>query len=363
MLRLLARPVVCVGTVCLILHRGSSGVMLAQPTVPTTRIAPRGEVLELSEFMLYVANLDRSIAFYRDVIGLELPPRPNPPAWTADPEVLRIHNTVGGAYRVATHKLPGAPASSGLELVEYRDLAREPVQPQIQDVGAATIILFVHDLDSLFARLKQSGARVVTASGAPVAVTSDGARTRAVIVKDPDGSLVELRQIGPAPQTGDTSSRNVVDTRFAITVADAEKAAHFYRDVLGCELDSATPFSGDRTLMDLTGTRGAQMRKSTLRVPGGSFLLEFLEFKGIERKNIRPAEALRSGVYVLPGVGALKFDVRDMRSLVKTMRSAGATVVSAGGEAIEHVHNRDTHAVVRDPNDLFIQLAQRNAPQ
>src|SRR5580693_2229773 len=215
MLRRLARTVMCVGAVCLILDRGSSDVMLAQTSGSTARIVPQGEVLELSEFMLYVANLDRSIAFYRDVVGLELPPRPNPPAWTADPEVLRIHNTVGGAYRVATHKLPGAPASSGLELVEYRDITREPVQPQIQDVGAATIILFVHDVDSLFARLKQSGARVVTASGAPVA--------------------------------GETSSRNVVDTRFAITVADAETAAHFYRDVLGCELDSATPFSGDRT--------------------------------------------------------------------------------------------------------------------
>src|SRR3984957_2686523 len=227
MLRLLARLVACVGTVCLILQCVPGGVTLAQTSQATARIAPGGEVLELSEFMLYVANLDRSIAFYRDVVGLELPPRPNPPAWTADPEVLRIHNTVGGAYHVATHKLPGAPASSGLELVEYRDIAREPVRPQIQDVGAAAIILFVHDVDSLFARLKLSGAQVVTASGAPVAVTSDGVMTRAVIVKDPDGSLVELRQIRSAQQTGDASSRNVVDTRFAITVADAEKAGAF----------------------------------------------------------------------------------------------------------------------------------------
>jgi catechol 2,3-dioxygenase-like lactoylglutathione lyase family enzyme len=353
----------CVGAVCLILQWSSSGVTLAQASEPTARIAPKGEVLELSEFMLYVANLDRSIAFYRDVIGLELPPRPNPPAWTADPEVLRIHNTVGGAYRVATHKLPGAPATSGLELVEYKGIGREPVQPRIQDVGAATIILFVRDVDALLARLKKSGAPVVTASGAPVTITTEGTRTRAVIVKDPDGSLVELRQIGPVLPTNDPSSRNVIDTRFGITVADAEKAAHFYRDVFGFELDSTTPFSGDKNLMDLTGTRGAQMRTSTLRVSGSSFLLELLEFKGIERKNIRPADALRSGIYVLPGVGALKFNVRDMRSLVKTLRSAGSTVVSTGGEMIEHVHNRDTHAVVRDPNDLFVQLAQRNAPQ
>ena len=362
-LRVLGRVMACAGTVCLILQSGSSGVMLAQTARSTDGIAPRGEVLELSELMLYVANLDRSITFYRDVIGLELPRGLNPPVWTADPEVLRIHNTIGGAYRVATHKLPGAPATSGLELVEYKDIAREPVQPRIQDVGAATIILFVRDVDSVFARLKKSGAPVVTASGAPLAITTDGTPTRAVIVKDPDGSLVELREIGPALQKSDPPSSNVVDTRFGITVADAEKAAHFYRDVFGCELEGTTPFSGDENLMDLTGTRGAQMRKSTMRVSGGSFLLELLEFKGIERRNIRPADSLRSSVYVLPGVAALKFNVRDMQSLVKTVRSVGATVVSAGGEAIEHVHNRDTHAVVRDPNDLFVQLAQRNAPQ
>ena len=362
-LRVLGRLMVCAGTVCLIIQSASTGMMLAQATRSSPRIAPRGEVLELSELMLYVANLDRSITFYRDVIGLELPRGLNPPVWTADPEVLRIHNTIGGAYRVATHRLPGAPATSGLELVEYKDIAREPVQPRIQDVGAATIILFVRDVDSVFARLKKSGAPVVTASGAPLAITTDGTPTRAVIVTDPDGSLVELREIGPALQKSDPPSSNVVDTRFGITVADAEKAAHFYRDVFGCELEGTTPFSGDENLMDLTGTRGAQMRKSTLRVSGGSFLLELLEFKGIERRNIRPADSLRSSVYVLPGVAALKFNVRDMRSLVKTLRSAGSTVVSAGGEAIEHVHNRDTHAVVRDPNDLFVQLAQRNAPQ
>jgi catechol 2,3-dioxygenase-like lactoylglutathione lyase family enzyme len=246
-LRMLAGAVVCAGTVCLILQSGSSGVMLAQTTRSTPRIAPRGEVLELSELMLYVANLDRSIVFYRDVIGLELPPRLNPPAWTADPEVLRIHNTVGGAYRVATLTLPGAPATSGLELVEYKDIAREPVQPRIQDVGAATIIVFVRNVDSLFARLKKSGTPVVTASGAPVAITTDGATTRAVIVKDPDGSLVELRQIGPALQTSDPPSSNVAGTRFGITVADAEKAAHFYRDMFGCELDGTTPSAETRT--------------------------------------------------------------------------------------------------------------------
>jgi catechol 2,3-dioxygenase-like lactoylglutathione lyase family enzyme len=327
-----------------------------------SRSAADSPVLELSEFMLYVANLDRSIAFYRDVIGLELPPRSGPPPWTADPDVLRVHNTIGGAYRVATLKLPGAPASSGLELVEYRGINRQPVRPRIQDVGTATIILTVRDLDAMLARVKASGASIVTAAGRPVTLQLDGVETRAVIVKDPDGSLVELREaVGPDQPT--TTSPDVISTRFGITVRNVQKASQFYHDVFGFEIERVTPFSSERNLLDLVGTPRAQLRRSLLRVPGSSFIVEFLEFKRIQQKNIRPVDALRSGVYVLPGVGALKLNVRDMRSLVATLQSDGATIVSAGGKMVEHVHNRDTHVVVRDPNDLFVQLSQRNAPQ
>lgn len=365
MSRWVARSAVSAVAMCLALFSSiwcPDSMAFAGTPQSGAQAASDSPVRELSEFMLYVSNLDRSITFYRDVIGLELPARSSPPPWTADPDVLRIHNTIGGSYRVATLKLPGAPASSGLELVEYRDINRQPVRPRIQDVGTATIILTVRDLDRMFARVKASGAPIVTVAGRPVRLDIDGVKTRAVIVKDPDGSLVELRE-AMAPGQPATAAREVLDTRFGITVADAEKAARFYRDVFGFAIEQTTPFSGDANLMDLVGTPGAQLRRSLLRVPGSSFIVEFLQFKGIERKNVRPAEALRAGVYVLPGVGALKLNVRDMSSLVGTLKSDGATIVSAGGELVEHVHNRDTHVVVRDPNDLFVQLSQRNAPQ
>jgi hypothetical protein len=55
----------------------------------------------------------------------------------------------------------------------------------------------------------------------------------------------------------------------------------------------------------------------------------------------------------------LKLSVRDMRALVSTLNEDGSSVVSAGGEMIGHVHGRNTCAVVRDPNDYFIQLSHR----
>jgi catechol 2,3-dioxygenase-like lactoylglutathione lyase family enzyme len=365
MSRSVTRTALCALAVCLLLCSGvwfPDGTGLAGTPQSAVQAEPDSPVLELSEFMLYVGNLDRSIAFYRDVIGLELPPRAGPPPWTADPDVLRVHNTIGGAYRVATLKLPGAPPSSGLELVEYRGINRKPVRPRIQDVGAATIILTVRDLDAIWARVKASGASVATTGGGPVTVSLDGVNTRAVMVKDPDGSLVELRETAGTDQPGGPSG-NVIDTRFGITVTDADKAARFYRDVFGFAIERTTPFTENKQLLDLVGTPGARLRRSLLRVPGGSFIVEFIELEGIKRSNVRPADALRRGVYVLPGVGALKLNVRDMRSLVGKLESDGSTIVSAGGHMIEHVHNRDTHVVVRDPNDLFVQLSQRNAPQ
>ncbi len=354
-------------TMCLMLFSGSgSRDSMGFADTPQSALPPASDspVLELSEFMLYVGNLDRSIAFYRDVIGLQLPARSGPPRWIADPDVLRIHNTIGGAYRVATFKLPGAPSSSGLELVEYRGINRRPVRPRIQDVGTATIILTVRNLDATFARVKASGAPIVTTAGHPVTLDLEGVETRAVMVKDPDGSLVELREAVASGQPS-RASGGVVDTSLGITVADAGKASRFYRDVFGFTIEPMTPFSLAQkdNLLHLLGTPGAQLRMSLMRVPHSAFTVEFLELKGIERKNIRPADALRKGVYVFPGIGALKLNVRDIRALVVTLESDGAIIVSAGGELIEHVHHRDTHVVVRDPNGLFVQLSQRNAPQ
>jgi len=191
-----------------------------------------------------------------------------------------------------------------------------------------------------------------------MATTSGGIRNRGVLLSDPDGLFLELRQAEPAAAASEQAARHVIGARVCLTVGDAQKVASFFRAVFGFE-GSVTPFAPDDGLMGFGGR--VQFRRATLHVPGSPLVVELLEFKGIERKNVRSLEALRDGVYVFPGVATLKLNVRDMQSIVRKVQTAGATIVSAGGQPVERIADLHTQVVIKDPNDLFIYFSQRYA--
>ena len=55
--------------------------------------APAGDVVGSGNFDHIVTNLDKSIEFYRDVLGLELPGGAQP--FGAKPEIMQLGNTPG----------------------------------------------------------------------------------------------------------------------------------------------------------------------------------------------------------------------------------------------------------------------------
>src|SRR4029079_1928114 len=120
---------------------------------------------------------------------------------------------------------------TGVEIVEVKKAEGRPVERRVQDSGAFTVIVLVRDIDAVFAKLQQAGAPVVTAGGKPMAVGAG--KTRAVIVKDPDGHFVELDQLDPLPATTAPETANVLGVRVRLTVDDGDKAMQLYRDVLG----------------------------------------------------------------------------------------------------------------------------------
>ena len=85
-------------------------------------------------------------------------------------------------------------------------------------------------------------------------------------------------------------------------------------------------------------------------MPGTAFSITAIEFKDIERKS--HGTRLQD-----PGTAMLQLMVGDVDSLLKRLKAGGAAVVSVGGEAVTMGALR--LAVVRDPNNLFLELIQR----
>src|ERR1019366_3830310 len=248
-------------------------------------------------------------------------------------------NTPGAQNRIAVMRVPGS--TLGVELIEYKDIDRKPAHPRFQDPGAANLAVRVRDIDAVMAKLKSSGAKIITAAGGPVAI---GTASRNVFVQDPDGFVVEIAQPVPQPEEG---ASNLLGANFEATVMDTEATVKFYRDLLGFQLKVGESFNNNKVMAETAGAPGAQFRQSSGTIPGSTVRITFIEFKDIERKPLHTR--LQD-----PGTAMLQLRVRDVDSLMKTLKAGGAEIISAGGVAVTRGNNR--LAIVRDPNNLFLEL-------
>jgi catechol 2,3-dioxygenase-like lactoylglutathione lyase family enzyme len=300
-------------------------------------------VIGLGNFSHIVADMDRSVAFYRDGLGLELsqPLRP----FDANETIMRLGNIMGAQTRYTALKIPGS--AMAVELIEYKNIDRQPVRPRFQDPGTGTLSVGVRDVDNTLAKLKQHGGRVITVSGAPAEI---GGRSRIVFLQDPDGFIVELAQrIASSAATPDAPG-DVFGASFELTIGDTDKTVAFYRDLLGLQPTVGQSFNGDKLMADTAGTPGAQFRQSRVQIPGSSDAIRLIEFRNIDRKPL--GTRLQD-----PGMAMLQVMVRDVDSALRRLKAGGAPVVTIGGEPVNMGPLRI--AVVRDPNNLFLELIQR----
>jgi catechol 2,3-dioxygenase-like lactoylglutathione lyase family enzyme len=136
-----------------------------------------------------VRDMDDSLRFYRDVLGLEthfdtVLDGPYLPV------VLALDvTTIRAVYLVI-------PGGGFVELLEYRDLERMPAASRPCDYGAGHLCFYVEDIDDIVDRAHGAGFR--TRSDGPVDITAGpNAGARSVYLLDPDGYPVELFQRPP----------------------------------------------------------------------------------------------------------------------------------------------------------------------
>jgi catechol 2,3-dioxygenase-like lactoylglutathione lyase family enzyme len=133
-----------------------------------------------------VSNLERSLAFWRDVLGLEFSHTAHQKGELAE----EITGIPGAELKLAVLK---TPAGHKIELLEYlapADRKRPNLRPC--DVGSVHVALLVDDLGAALGRIAACGWKT---SGQPQILTKGpNAGKRVVYVRDPDGTTIELMQ-------------------------------------------------------------------------------------------------------------------------------------------------------------------------
>jgi catechol 2,3-dioxygenase-like lactoylglutathione lyase family enzyme len=231
-------------------------------------------------FTSFVEDMDRSLAFYHDAFGMDVPTLPasgQRPYNQPNPGLFKFFDIDGAKERHQSARIPNAPVT--VEFMEIQQVPHQTIPLRIQDPGNATLVLIVRDVDAALARATQAKATIVTPGGKPVTLANSA---EAVLIKDIDGRFIELLQL-PSPLNGNS---DIGGMRLMITVNDIGQTLKAYRDVLGFKVDGETKFAPDAPMRALTGLSKAEVRSAIVQAPGSQLSIQFVEFQGVDRKPL-----------------------------------------------------------------------------
>jgi len=138
---------------------------------------------------IIVKNLDKSIYFYHDLLGLEFQNEPSP--WFSGPELEQGVGVPGGSLRQVSLSAGG---DAVVELIEYGNRPADNDTPIQQNyLGAMHVALRVDDAVATKAALEAKGVKFLS----DVNVVDEGVLSgwRWVYLYDPDGIVVEMVEV------------------------------------------------------------------------------------------------------------------------------------------------------------------------
>ena len=149
-----------------------------------------GRTLEFGHVGLHVADLERSVAYYRDIIGLEVVDR----LVRDEPYLAQVTGYPDISLAIAL--LVEARSRVMLELIEYPHELGTTIDTATANRGTAHVCFVVDDVDAIYERAVAAGYGAVNPPVTPThGMWIDG---RSVYMLDPDGIRVELVARGPS---------------------------------------------------------------------------------------------------------------------------------------------------------------------
>ncbi|HEV8295814.1 MAG TPA: VOC family protein [Acidimicrobiales bacterium] len=280
--------------------------------------------------------LDRSLAFYCDLVGLKQSTRTAPT--TPQP---------GGAFGLDQVQwdawiLQGDKGNEGvvLDLLEWK--VPTPVGEPARDATTAgfnRLCIATADLDAMHARLVAAGADCWTA---PTDLhLGDGATARMFVCGDPDGTQIEF--------VAGSSTRL---SHIAINCADFARSQHYYRDVIGLQpARELNPPRQPGVLFRIAGEM--ELRTELLRDPVSGFMVELIDWLH-PTTHVEPARVANQ-----LGIFRMAWVTKDIAQDYRILGGAGVSCYSPPGDLSMGPGLPDLQALFwGDPDGACLELIQ-----
>ena len=307
---------------------------------PKTEADFRGAVVGFMHAIHATNNLDVTAGFYKEVFGLSSPIRP-----FASDGPRALTNSPDANLRVSMLPIPGG---FNFELTEFTNTPSRTLgqQPALSDPGAPHMKFLVRDVEPVMAGVKKMGLPIITTSKAPVAVKTAFGNAKAIFFRDPDGYIVEAVQI-PAP--AEAPAGNILGSIMGVTVRDMDADMKFWRDRMGLDVSGDAKFANESNRLDLYGLgKDASYRTMSATFPASTARIEFIEFKGMPRKefSIRVTD---------PGASGMALRVKQIQTQLADLKKEGFRVLSKNEDLVEWSPTI-RNVFVKDPNGLNLEL-------
>ena len=147
-------------------------------------------IKEIIHVGLTVSDLNRSIEFYRDILGLEFKGQMTMEGKESDLLFGHENSKATVCYLNGSEKLNCPP----IELIHFENLPVEHQDTDLFRTSASEICFAVEDIYSVYKELKEKGVKFISEPQEFDFSESGYGKSIAVYFKDPDGIILELTE-------------------------------------------------------------------------------------------------------------------------------------------------------------------------
>ena len=215
----------------------------------------------------------------------------------------------------------------------------------------------VRDLDAKLAGAKKLGLKILSKDEVPFINSGrDGAKNRAVMVRDPDGFVVEFTD-SSAPNPNALPGP-IGSVAMWISVTDLAKTVDFYNKVFGFTMaapNPANPANERMKALFFNQAPIAAQRAARGTFPGTDVQINFQEFSGpTDRKTAK--HRVQD-----PGGPILLVTVQEFPAVVELIKANGGIIGTGDKSETLAADARATWA--RDPNGVLLRVSPPAAPR
>lgn len=316
---------------------------------------PSIQVQRIRAIGLTVSDVDRSQDFYTQTLGFQLVSD----ITVKGQEYSPLEGVSDANIRIVTLLL----GDEHIELMQYLNIEGKPIpaDSHSNDLWFQHLAIVVKDMDRAYKHLKTFPIESISVEPQTIPPSNQAsAGIRAFKFKDPDCHPLELIWF-PLDQ-GKDKWHQPTDRLFlgidhsAIAIANTQHSLHFYRDLLGMQVDSDSLNQGE-TQERLDGLPEAKVRITALQTAQGGLGIELLDYFAPKCHRSIPSDWKSCDIAHIQ----VELVVNDIEQVAAQLRQNGVQFVSS--QLVQLTSSQTSYlqgCLIKDPTGHALLLIQES---